>query len=78
MSTVAVVPTKRGALERAAAFLEHHLAELRADAMRSDANGGYQDAERLVLDTMETAFAAGMLREMAEMSGDAERTRAPR
>lgn len=77
MSTVAVVPTKRGALERAASFLEHHLAEVREQAIRSDENE-YAEAERLVLDAMETGFAAGMLRTLAEETGDTERTRNPR
>lgn len=77
MSEVAVIPTKRGALERAAGFLEHHLAEIRKQAQTSDTHD-CKEAERLVLDAMETAFAAGTLREMAAQTGDAERTRHPR
>lgn len=67
--TVAVLPSKKAALERAAGFLEHHLIEIRQQAIRSDAQD-YAEGERLVLDATETAYAAGMLREMAAHEPD--------
>jgi hypothetical protein len=63
--TVAIIPTKRSSLERAAGFLEHHLAEIRQEAIQSD-ELDRKSAECLVMDATETAFAAGLLREMAE------------
>lgn len=77
--TPAVLPTKRSALERAAGFMERHLSELRQQAIREDRlseNSTYAShSERFVLDATETAYAAGMLREMAATEPDGPRSR---
>lgn len=74
----AVLPSKRAVLERAAGFMELHLTELRTKARTDDSTKYAGLSERHVLDATETAYGAGMLREMAANEPDGPRTRITR